>query len=88
MIQDILPRDQLPAGIALTHAAFQTAMFGGPAIAGFLAGLWGVTGCYVVVVATLMLAFAGLAALPQSRQVSGSESLSDRLGAGLRAVLS
>jgi len=89
MIPDLLPRDKVGAGIALSHASFQAAMLGGPALAGVIAGIWGVAGCYAAEAVVFALAFRGLASLPTLPLPQSAESRSIvRLVAGFRAIWS
>ncbi|MGZ4649891.1 MAG: MFS transporter [Kineosporiaceae bacterium] len=63
----LLPREQVPAGIALDHAAFQAAMLVGPALGGLVIGGAGVGACYLLDLATFgaaLIGVAGLTALP------------------------
>lgn len=87
MIPDLLPRDKVGAGIALSHASFQAAMLGGPALAGAIAAIWGVAGCYAGEALVFALAFRGLASLPviPLPRGDGERSLI-RLIAGFRAI--
>lgn len=83
----LLPRDQITAGIALTHVSFQAAMLAGPALAGLIAAGWGVAACYLVGVATACVAWYGLArvpAMPPTGQVAGPQI--QAIVAGLRLV--
>lgn len=47
----LLPRSLLPAGVALTHLAFQASMLIGPALSGFLIATIGLTACYALTAA-------------------------------------
>jgi hypothetical protein len=60
----VLERDQVAAGIALTHIGFQAAMLIGPAIAGLVIGGWGLPVCYLLDAATFGVALYGVASLP------------------------
>jgi MFS family permease len=86
MIPDLLPRAKVGAGIALTHASFQAAMLGGPALGGIVAGVWGVAGCYAVGALALLLAFRGLLALPRIEPAPGAADEVGKVMAGLRAI--
>ncbi|MGB3473128.1 MAG: MFS transporter [Erythrobacter sp.] len=86
MIPDLLTRGQLGEGIALTHASFQVAMLVGPALAGVLAGIWGVAGCYALGTLAFALAFYGLLALPKTPHRSDAGENDSRAMAGLRAI--
>jgi MFS family permease len=63
----LLPRDQVPAGVALNHISFQVAMLLGPAVAGVVLASWGLTAAYALDAATTVLALYGVARLPGMR---------------------
>lgn len=86
MLPDVLPREKVGAGIALSHASLQAAMLGGPAFAGITAGLWGVAACYAVQALLLVLSFYGLAALPKSLPAPSTDNRLTQLIAGIRAI--
>lgn len=89
IIPDLLPREKVGAGIALSHASFQAAMLGGPALAGIIAGIRGVAGCYATEALVFALAFRGLASLPTIPMSRGTEDRNIvRLVAGFRAIWS
>jgi MFS family permease len=48
LIRSIMTPDQLPAALALNRVSFQTMLIAGPALAGLMAGLVGLKGCYLV----------------------------------------
>lgn len=60
----LLPRDLVPAGIALTHLSFQAAMLGGPALAGLIAAGWGVAACYLTSAVAACVGWYAVARLP------------------------
>lgn len=63
-IPHLLPKQQVPAGLALNQIAFQAAMLVGPAIAGLVLGWLGVGGCYLIDAITFGFAFYGAFGLP------------------------
>lgn len=60
----LLPKDQVSAGIALTHTSFQVSMLLGPAAGGAIIARWGVEVCYVVDAATVLIALYCVLRLP------------------------
>lgn len=63
----LLPRELLPAGMALQHLSFQVSMLLGPALAGLVIGRWGPAACYAaeaVAVAASLYAVLRLPAMP------------------------
>lgn len=84
MVPDLLPRERIGAGIALSYASFHGSTLVGPAVAGLLAGAVGVTGCYALVLIAFALSFHGLRALPRTpKRESGA---GDGPLSGLRAI--
>lgn len=67
----LLPRDQIAAGIALTHVGFQTALLVGPAAGGVIAADRGVAVCYLVNAAATCVALYGVARLPAMPAADG-----------------
>lgn len=65
----LLSRDQVAAGIALTHLSFQAAMLVGPVIAGVVTARWGVSACYLLDALTFGAALYGVAGLRPMRPV-------------------
>jgi MFS family permease len=63
----LLPPDQVPAGLALTHVGFQAAMLLGPSLAGLVAAGWGLQVCYAVDAVTFLAAMYGVLRLPSLR---------------------
>ncbi|WP_433556510.1 MFS transporter [Pseudonocardia xinjiangensis] len=63
----LLPRDQVPAGIALNHVSFQAAMLVGPAVAGLVLARAGLTWAYVLDAAAITVSLYGVARLPSMR---------------------
>ncbi|RWR25584.1 MFS transporter [Sinirhodobacter populi] len=86
MIPALLPREKVGGGIALSHASFQAAMLGGPALAGIVAGLWGTAGCYAAQAVAFALAFHGLLALPKTPPPQTGENRIGSLMAGFHAI--
>lgn len=86
MIPELLPREKVGAGVALYHASFQAAMLTGPALAGIVAGVWGVAGCYAVDAAAFLLAFQSLRAMPATSPSSFTRDRAGRLMPGLKAI--
>lgn len=81
----LLPREQVAAGIALTHSSFQAAMLVGPAVAGFVAGGFGVEACFVLDTLTFVAALYGVWGLPRMRPEPAPDgAATDR--PGLRAT--
>ncbi|MET7680032.1 MFS transporter [Streptomyces sp. NPDC005423] len=60
----LLPRELVPAGLALNHASFQTMMLVGPALGGVLIGWSGVGVCYLADALSFGFAFYGAFGLP------------------------
>jgi MFS family permease len=72
----LLPRDQVPAGIALNHVSFQAAMLVGPAVAGLVLAHWGLTWAYVLDAAAITISLYGVARLPRMRPTGGPTPVS------------
>lgn len=60
----LLPREQVPAGIALQHLSFQGAMLVGPALAGLVIARWGLTACYLLDAATFVASLYSVIRMP------------------------
>ncbi len=60
----LLPREQIPAGAALNMFSMHVSLTAGPALAGFIAGTWGVKTAYVIDVLSFGGALYGIARLP------------------------
>lgn len=87
MVPDLLPRDRIGAGIALSYASFHGSMLLGPAVAGGLTGMAGLAGSYVLVLLAFGLAFPGLRRLPRTARAGGlPDPQRDGPLAGLRAI--
>jgi MFS family permease len=63
----LLPPEQLAAGAALTMLAMHSAVIVGPALAGLVAGAWGLTVCYVVDAVSFIAALYATFRLPPMR---------------------
>jgi MFS family permease len=74
----LLPREQVPAGIALNHISFQVAMLVGPAVGGLVLARWGVASAYAVDAAALAVSLYGVARLPGLRPLGGTATVSLR----------
>lgn len=70
-ISALLPRGQVPAGVALSHLTFQVALLVGPVAAGLVLAGVGPAACYAVDAAALAVATWATARLPRN-PVSGS----------------
>ena len=68
ILPQLLPEDQLTAGIALNMATFQGSMLVGPAIGGLLTAAGGLRLCYLIDAITFVVGFYGLAGLPRCRR--------------------
>lgn len=80
----LLPRDQVPAGIALQLMSFQVAMLVGPAVGGLLIAGWGLTVCYLIDAATICASLVGVLGLPPLPPLRDPEAGTPR---GLRAIV-
>lgn len=81
ILPQLLPTDQLAAGIALNQGTFQASMLIGPGLGGLLSGLGGVRLCYLVDAITFVFGLYGLFGLPSMRPKDRSGSV------GVRSVL-
>ncbi|WP_179381735.1 MFS transporter [Jannaschia marina] len=87
MVPDILPRDRIGAGIALSYASFHGSMLVGPVIAGGLTGIAGLAESYVLVLLAFWLAFPGLRRLPRTEEAGGQPNPEgDGILAGLTTI--
>lgn len=77
----LLPRDQVAAGIALTHISFQAAMLAGPALGGLVVAGWGVAACYVINAMAAAVSWYGVFRLP------AMPPLGEAASPGLRATV-
>lgn len=89
----LLPPDQLAAGAALSLLTMHAAVIVGPALAGVVAGVWGLTVCYVVdavsFVAALYATFRLPPMLPDAATRPGLRAIAEALQfvAGDRVLL-
>jgi MFS family permease len=74
----LLPRDQVPAGVALNHVSFQAAMLAGPAVAGLVIARQGLTAAYLLDAAAITTSLYGVARLPSMKPVGGTAPVSLR----------
>jgi MFS family permease len=81
ILPQLLPEDQLAAGIALNMGTFQASMLIGPAVAGVLTAAGGLRLCYLVDAITFVFGLYGLFGLPAMSPKERSGSM------GLRSVL-
>ncbi len=81
----VLERDQVAAGIALTHIGFQAALLIGPAVAGLVIAGWGLPVCYLLDAATFVVSLYGVAGLP-AMPPAGSSASGPVDSAGIRAI--
>jgi predicted MFS family arabinose efflux permease len=66
-VAGLLPREQVPAGLALNHLSFQAAMLLGPVVAGAVLAAWGPTAAYALDAVATAAALYGVARLPSMR---------------------
>jgi MFS family permease len=64
LLPRLLPKEQLPAGFALTLFTMHLSQIAGPAIAGVVAATWGLTACYFIDALSFAAALYGIARLP------------------------
>jgi MFS family permease len=74
----LLPRGQVPSGVALNHVSFQAAMLVGPALGGLVLAGWGLTACYAVEAAGVAVGLYGVARLPAMRPAEPGATVSLR----------
>lgn len=63
-IPELVSAEQLPAAMALNQITFQTMLITGPALAGVVAGAFGVRGCYLIDVLSFAGSFYGVGRIP------------------------
>jgi MFS family permease len=63
----LLPRELVPAGVALNHVSFQFAMLAGPAVAGLVLARWGLTAAFAIDAVAVAVSMYGVARLPSMR---------------------
>lgn len=66
-IPKLVPAGQLAAALALNRVVFQSMMIAGPALAGVVAAVSGVKGCYLIDAVSFAGSFYGVARLPAIR---------------------
>jgi MFS family permease len=81
-----LDREQIAAGIALTHLGFQGALLAGPAVAGVVIAWLGLPICYLVDAMTFGIAMYGIARLPRGRAVDSGRLAFAEISAGWRYI--
>ena len=95
-IPRLVPREQLPAAMALNRIIFQVVLIAGPALAGLVTAWTGLRGCYLVDVASFAGSLWGVGRLPamppeapvsagsiaQTAPVEAGESANDPGGSG------
>jgi MFS family permease len=74
LIPALVPKEQLPAAMALNRIAFQTMLIAGPALAGVVSGSFGVRGCYLIDVVSFAGSFYGVARIPAQPPASNHPS--------------
>jgi len=86
-IPRLLPREQVPAGVALNHLSFQVAMLVGPALGGVVVAGLGLRGAYALDALAIALSLYGAARLPAMppHRAPGAPARPG-VGAGLRAT--
>jgi len=77
-IARLLPREQVPAGVALNQISFQLAMLAGPALAGLVLAGWGLTACYLLDAAAIAVSVYGVARLPRMPPIGSSAPVGPR----------
>ena len=68
----LLPAELVPAGAALTVLAGHVSTILGPALAGVVAGAWGLKACYLIDAVSFAAALYGVARLPAMPPVGGA----------------
>lgn len=82
----LLPREQVPAGIALNHLSFQVALLAGPALAGLVIAAGGLSACYLLDVAALGVALHAAARLPATERAAAAPAGAGPGAKGWRAT--
>jgi MFS family permease len=67
MVTRLLPREQVPAGLALQNVTFSAAMLLGPAVAGLVLAGWGLTAAYALDAVAVAVSLLGVVGLPAMR---------------------
>ncbi|WP_290590038.1 MFS transporter [Alicyclobacillus sp.] len=74
----LLPKDQLRAGNALNMVGTRFGEMAGPALAGVIAGVWGLKACYTVDAVSFLAALYGVGRLPAMPPEGGARRPSPR----------
>jgi len=83
----LLPRDQLPAGVALQMFTMHGSLTIGPALAGLITTALGLKACYLIDAISFGFALYGVGRLPRMRPNGGDSRPGWRaIGAGLRFI--
>ena len=80
-VSRLLPRELVPAGVALSQLAFQVALLAGPAIGGLVLAAGGLGTAYALDVACTLVSLYGVARLPSMAPASGAAR------AGVRSIV-
>lgn len=89
LVPSLIPREDLPAALAINSMLFNTARFVGPAIAGAVIVAGGVASAFAINAATylaLILALWLIDVKPQAREPSGRRGMFAQIGAGYTYV--
>ncbi|HEY6496292.1 MAG TPA: MFS transporter [Trebonia sp.] len=87
-IPRLVPREQLPAAMALNRIVFQVVMIVGPSLAGLLTGWTGLRGCYLADVASFAASLWSVGRLPaMPPAASAATGAGDRPRSGLALTL-
>jgi len=84
----LLPPERLRAGIALQSLAGRVTMLAGPALAGLVAGAWGLRMCYAADVVSFSAAWYATARLPAMRATGSVRPDLRAIAAGFRFIRS
>ncbi|GAB3836561.1 MFS transporter [Dactylosporangium cerinum] len=89
IVPGLLPPERLAAGLALNQLSFQVTLLAGPVLAGAVTAVWGITWCFVIDVASFLVALLGIAGLPAAGKVATATSRPGiaAIGEGLRFVV-
>jgi MFS family permease len=83
IIPRLVPREQLPAAIALNRIVFQVVLIAGPALAGLVTGAVGLRGCYLADVVSFAGSLWGvgrLPAMPPEAPAAGPDGTAENAG--------
>jgi MFS family permease len=67
LLPRLLPKEQIPAGAALTMLTMHASAIAGPALAGEATALWGLKACYLIDALSFAAALYGIVRLPAMR---------------------